>query len=191
MTMKFTTGQALPGGTGEFTPLTAGTHGARIVQVIDAGVHIQEYKGEAKPPATQLVFTFEVQEGDQTKLISRQVPLSDHTKSGLQSIVSAATGKNFTLAGGLDVETVLNAEVLITVGTTVNGNPKVTGITPLPRGMTIPAATTELLTFDCDTPDEVVKGKLFQWVQTLIDTAGTTSEASTGTPGTEPDSSDF
>ena len=193
MSLKFNKGKVADGGR-EFTPISSGIHTARIVQIADVGVHAREFQGVAKEPASQLVFTFEVQEDGDAKLISKQVVVSDfygdpqgRPNSGLVDIFLAATGKVPSLSEGLDVETLLGAPVMLTIVKNKNNRSTIKrgGITGVPRGTAVPAAQSELLIFDFDNPDLDVKEKLFGFAGNLIDQALGTKGAGSASEDTE------
>lgn len=150
-----------------------GTYMARISSIIDLGIQPQTdwQTGEATDPKPRALITYtlptetlekELEDGtvvSYPRVISKEVTLSNHEKSNLVALVRA-------LKPGLaDLKELLNAECMVSIGSTVTGNAKVTNVVKAPNGMPIDELENEPVFFDFDAPDEDVYKSLPRWIQ--------------------------
>ena len=153
-----------------------GTYMARISSIIDLGIQPQtDWKtGDATESKPRVLFTWtlptETQERElddgtvetYARVISKEYTLSNHEKSNLVKIVS-------TLKPALkSLDELLNTECMVSVGSTVNGNAKVTNCVNAPKGMQIDELAREPINFDFDAPSEEAFMTLPNWIKGKI-----------------------
>lgn len=150
-----------------------GTYLARLVQLIDFGVHPQVdfQTGEPRNPAHRLWVVFELP----TELINvggeerprwqgREYTLSFHEKSGLTALINA-------LDPGGEAKTLtelLGNPCMITIGSTKNNNPKIVNVVGVPKGMTVPPLDNPTRAFNLEDPDLEIFEGLPKWMQDKI-----------------------
>jgi hypothetical protein len=156
-----------------------GTYPARICTIADLGVQEQtDYRtGEKIDPKPRVLLTWElptelieVEHNDGSKeelprLISKEYTLSNFEHSNLMILIRAIKPGLASLTELLDVECMIN------VGSTSNGNAKVTSVMPAPKGMPVPDLTKAASFFDFDNPDEALFLDLPTWVRIKIKNA--------------------
>lgn len=143
----------------------AGNHIARCYQMIEIGTETNEYQGEVKKQhKVRLVWelpnereTFDPAKGEQPFSIGKDYTLSMHEKSTLRHDLKSWRGKDFTEAEAksFDITRLMGVPCMLNVihepkkdGSGMRA--KVAGISPLPKGMTAPAAVNAnfVLSFD-------------------------------------------
>lgn len=153
-----------------------GTFIARISHVVDVGVQPQtDYQtGEPTASKPRVLVTWELPtetikvehedgtEEDMPRLISKEYTLSNHEKSNLVKLTAILKPNLNSLTELLDVPCMVN------VGSTKNGNAKVTGVVPCPSGMEVPPLTKEAMFFDFDAPKEDQYVLLPPWLRMKI-----------------------
>ena len=152
-----------------------GTYMGRVNSVVDLGIQPQtDYQtGAEKPSKPELLITFELPtetytvdsdegEVEKTRLISKRYTQSNSERSNLYRLV-------VTLKPGIsDVSELVDEPCMISVGSTVSGNAKITDIIKPPSGMPVPEMTREGSFFDFDSPEEDLFLKQPPWVQEVI-----------------------
>ena len=154
-----------------------GTYPARVVQIIDLGMQVQtDWKTqEVKTyddgntvikPEVYINFEFPteritIKEEDKPRWLGKQYILSAHEKAALTAMMKAVA------PGSTNVADALTKPCSVTVGSTSNGNPKVTNVAPLMKGMAVPELENPATVFDFDNPDmDVWRSKSFpQWLK--------------------------
>jgi len=156
-----------------------GTYPARVCTIVDLGIQEQtDWKTqEPTEPKPRLLMTFEmpgelieVEQGDGTvdqmpRLISKEYTQSNFERSNLMKLVTALKPKLKTLTELLD------EPCLITVGSTVNANAKVTSVVKAPKGMPVPELNKAASYFDFEAPDEEQFLDLAPWIRIKIKSA--------------------
>ena len=157
----------------DFEPVTQGTHIARLIGIADLGIQRGEYKGEVSERAKGW-FTFETphetvsKDGkDIAKTIGTELTLSLGPKANLTKI-AAALAPGSVLNESFDLTSLLGKCVLINVGLTSGGKPKIVSAVPLAKGQEAPASDTPLVAFDFDNQDAEILSKLPKFVRENI-----------------------
>lgn len=153
-----------------------GTYMARISSIIDLGIQPQTdwQTGDVTESKPRVLLTYtlpterlekELEDGtveSYPRVISKEVTLSNHEKSNLVALVKA-------LKPGLsDLTELLNAECMVSIGSTVTGNAKITNVVKAPNGMPIDELEREPTFFDFDAPEEELFNSLPTWIQDKI-----------------------
>lgn len=160
----------------------AGNYLARLVQVIDMGLQTQRpFKGEAKPPAHEVMFTYELgtefmvdEDGndmeDKPRWLSETFPFHN-LKADLAKSTKRIKAIDPQLVHGGNVAEMLNSPCTVTVVNNVNkNNPDkvyvdVGNVTPPMKGIPVPELKNPTKLFELDEPDLEVFESLPQWVQ--------------------------
>lgn len=153
-----------------------GTYMARVSSIIDLGVQPQTdwQTGDATDSKPRVLFTWtlptETQERElddgtvetYARVISKEYTLSNHEKSNLVKIVK-------TLKPDLkSLNELLDFECMVSVGSTINGNAKVTNCVKAPKGMSIDVLERPPVNFDFDAPSEDAFMTLPNWIKGKI-----------------------
>ena len=149
---------ASTGGGSSFEPVSTGTHTAIISGLVGMGKQKNEFKGEVKIGDRIMIF-FEIQ-GETHEFDGKQVPkrifkessASFHEKAFLTKVALAAD-PGAKLTSSYDIGTLIGKPVQVQVGLTSGGNPKVTEVIGLPKGMTLEADVNTAMTFNFYAPD--------------------------------------
>lgn len=151
-----------------------GSYLGTLVTLADLGVQSRgTYKGEKLPDAPLVGMQFELTLDDGSKsLIWKEVLKSGHPQSTLHSYAVALLGggskAEAELSGGIKSDSLIGKSVVVTVGLTSGGKPKVVSLTPLRKGEALPEVKAELLVFSASKPDEEVLAKLPKFVQAKL-----------------------
>lgn len=166
----------------------SGSHGARVVQIIDLGIQDGgSYQGTAKPPVHKIQLTYElshefmkdeegVEQTDQPRWInedfafhSLEVDLAKSTKRYKVLDPESTFGGDFTLLGGTPctLAIITNAGKGKHQGKTFSNIANVTGPMNVP-GYVQPELVHEVRVFTLDEPDMEVFGALPEWIQDKI-----------------------
>jgi len=153
--------------------LGEGTYMARISSVVDLGIQPMTDWQTQEPvepkPRVMLTWTLptetmerELEDGSTEtlpRLLSKEYTISNHEKSNIVKLVA-------TLKPGLKVLTeLLDLECMVSVGSTVNDNDKITNVVKSPKGMSIDELERDPVTFDYDSPEEEAYLSLPFWMQ--------------------------
>jgi len=153
-----------------------GTYMSRISSIIDLGVQPQTdwQTGEPTDSKARVLITWtlptetiEREHDDGTveklpRLISKEYTLSNYDQSNLMKLIK-------TMKPGLKVLTeLLGIECMVSIGSTVNGNAKVTSCVKAPAGMPIDELENDPTHFDFDAPEEELYLALPNWVRQKI-----------------------
>lgn len=153
-----------------------GTYPARFSAIIDLGIQPQtDWKtGEATESKPRVLITWalptetiERENEDGTvetlqRVISKEYTLSNHEKSNIVALVKAM---GTPMA---DLTALLNVPCMVSVGSTVNGNAKVTNCVKAPKGMPVDELTNPATYFDFDNPEADLFMSLPMWIQDKI-----------------------
>jgi len=150
-----------------------GTYMGRFSSIIDLGIQPQTdwQTGEATDSKPRVLITWtlptetlETEKEDGTvetyaRVISKEYTLSNHERSNLVKLVAA-------LKPGLtDLTDLLGEACMVSIGSTINGNAKVTSVVKAPTGMAIDELEREPTYFDFDNPSEELFSTLPAWIQ--------------------------
>ena len=153
-----------------------GTYMGRVVSVVDLGMQVKtNWKtGEEEGFKPELLITWELpseritvtdedgNETDKARWISKTYTASNNEKSNLYKLV------NMLKPGAADVTDLINIPCMVSVGSTVTGNAKITSVIKAPSGMEVPPLETDESFFDFDAPQEELFLKQPAWVQDKI-----------------------
>jgi hypothetical protein len=160
----------------------AGNYIARLVQVIDMGLQEQRpFKGEAKPPAHEVMFTYELctefmkdEDGedmeDKPRWISETFPFHN-LKADLAKSTKRIKAIDPKLVHGGDLPEMVGLPCTVTVVNNVNKKDPskvyvdVGNVTPPMKGILVPELKNEPRLFDLDEPDMEVFESLPEWIQ--------------------------
>lgn len=167
---------AKSGGGKRITP-DAGNAVARCISIIDLGTQHWEYQGkknqgkkvritwelpEATDPATGEMPVFDETKGPQPFVVSNEYTVSISPKSNLRPVLESWMGRKFTATEEeeLDLDKFLNKTCLINVIHAPNKKDasqvyaNVGGVTPVIKGMKVPAAINPLVSFNIGQKDQ-------------------------------------
>jgi hypothetical protein len=146
----------------EFEQAPAGNHVGRCVGLIDIGTQQGEYLGKTTY-ARKIVLRFElpnelISEGEwagKPFVVSKFYTASLGEKANLRKDLAAWRGRDFTPdeLKGFDAKNLLDKPCMVNVTHTDKGKAKISGITPIPKGVEVPGRMSELLYFSLE-PDE-------------------------------------
>ncbi len=153
-----------------------GTYPARFSAVIDLGIQPQTdwQTGEATDSKPRVLITWtlptetiEREHDDGTvetiqRVISKEYTLSNHEKSNIVALVKAM-GTPMS-----DLTSLLDEPCMISIGSTMNGNAKVTNAVKAPKGMPVDELSSPAYYFDFDNPSEELFTALPTWIQDKI-----------------------
>ena len=143
----------------------AGTHIARCVQLVDLGTQDDTYLGEPKISHKVRItwelpyelHVFDKEKGEQPFFLSKKYTLSLGDQATLRKDLESWRGRQFTEEElrGFDLKNILGVPCQITVlhkTSKASGKVReeVSAVTPLAKGMSAPAAISELLSYDVD-----------------------------------------
>lgn len=164
-----------------FSRIEDGTYPARIAQIIDIGqqkqtdwqtgeVKVYDDGNEVIKPEVFINFEFgteriEVNGEDKPRWLGRSFIISAHEKSKMYELMQA------TAPGATSISEALGKACTVTVGSTSTGNAKITGISPMMRGMQVQELENPTTVFDFDEPDMAVWEKIPEWLQGKVKTA--------------------
>ena len=156
-----------------------GSYPSRLVSVVDLGIQPQTdwQTGEATESKARVLITWELptetlehvdDDGNSTfkpRRISKEYTLSNFERSNLMQLIKAlsAGGESFS-----SLDEMLGAACMVNIGSTVNGNAKITGVMKAPKGLPVDDPSDTPVTFDYDNPSEAVYRSLVGWIQEKI-----------------------
>lgn len=162
----------------DYGRLEDGSYPARIVQLINIGrQYATDFKtGEIKtyddgnPVIQTKMFvtwefpteTIDYNGEEMPRWYSKEFTVSAHEKAALPQLLKVAGVTNG------DITQMINAPMLVTIGSTSTGKAKVTGYTQLPKGMEVPELVNEAKVFDPYNPDMDVYNSLPNFIQNKI-----------------------
>jgi hypothetical protein len=132
-------------GGGDFKPAPEGTHLARCVELIDIGTHESEYQGK-KVRRNQVIVRWELphvlHDDGKPMLVSKFYTNSLSEKATLLADLTAWRGRKFTVQelNKFDLQTILGKPCQVTVVHNDNNKAKVTAVSGIPAGVTVPEA---------------------------------------------------
>jgi len=160
-----------------------GPHMARVVQIIDLGMQKQtDWKtGEVQTyddgnpiikPEVFITYEFptdriEIDGESKPRWLSKRYTMSLHEKSALTALITAvdpagAKGKSY------DLSKLIDKPLMVTVGSTSNGNPKVTSVSGIPKGIKVDPLENDSRLFDMGSFDMEVYESLPNFIQEII-----------------------
>ena len=167
-----------------FEPIPAGTYGATCVSMIHVGACEETVQGKTRK-ANRVYLTFEVPEvtfedaesGEELpRKVGVELTLSMNEKATLRKFLDSWRGKAFTNAEAesFDVTKLLGKPCMLTITekTAASGNVynKITGTAKAPKGLTVPAPTTDLFEFNFDlfAADPAILERVPEFIQEKI-----------------------
>jgi hypothetical protein len=146
----------------EFEQAPAGNHLGRCIGMIDIGTQQGEYLGKTTH-ARKIVVRFElpnelVSEGDfagKPFIVSKFYTASLSEKANLRKDLVSWRGREFTdeELRGFDSKNILDKPCMVNVTHTEKGKAKISGITPVPKGMAVPGRVHDLLYFSLESDE--------------------------------------
>lgn len=147
------------GGGKEFEQAPIGNHVGRCIGLIDLGTQQGDYQGKTTH-ARKVVVRWElpnelISEGDwagKPFVVSKFYTASLSEKANLRKDLSAWRGREFTEQElmGFEARNILDKPCMVNVTHTEKGKAKVSGVTPIPKGMTVPGRVNDLLFFSLE-----------------------------------------
>ncbi len=151
-----------------------GTFPARIVQIIDLGVQEDEYLGERKV-GHKVFINFEfptelvtVGDEDKPRWLGKEYTVSLHEKATLTKLIAAADPEGKATSKGRNMKGLLGLPLMVSIGSTEKGNPKISNVARLMKGLTVGELVNKSIFFDMDDGDVEQFNKLPQWMQDKI-----------------------
>lgn len=146
----------------QFEAAPIGNHIGRCVGLIDVGTQSGEYQGKTTH-ARKIVVRWElpnelISEGDfagQPFVVSKFYTASLSEKANLRKELSAWRGRDFTddELRGFDAKNILDKPCMVNVTHTDKGKAKVSGVTPVPKGIQVPGRVNDILYFSLEPED--------------------------------------
>lgn len=143
----------------EFEAAPVGNHVARCIGMIDLGTQEQNYEGKTSY-ARKIVIRWELPnelmaEGDfagKPFIVSRFYTASLSEKANLRKDLVSWRGREFTPEElmGFDSKNILDKPCMVNVTHNEKKKAKVAGVTPVPKGMTVPGRVNDLLYFSLE-----------------------------------------
>jgi hypothetical protein len=143
------------------TPAPVGNHPGRCVRVIELGTQTDEYKGESYT-RPKVILSFElptklIESGPrkgEPYMVSKWATNSLNENSALYKMLVTWRGSLTLeeLKDGFEAEQLLGEPCLVNIAHSENGKAKITNVTRVPEGMTVPPQVNESVLFSLD-PD--------------------------------------
>lgn len=162
-------------------PVEGGTYPAVCVGIVDLGEQHSELFKNYRDMVLIIWelpgLTVEVDGEEKPRWLSRDFSASLNEKSNLHKFLVPWRGRPFTdeelgEEGGFDLTEMLGKGCFLNVSveTKDDGSAfnKINAVMAFPAGMVAPVSQSELITFDMDAWDDMVLGKLPEWVQERI-----------------------
>lgn len=167
----------------KFDLVPAGNHLAICYQMIEIGTEERDYQGDKKSAYTVRVVwelpnekkVFNEEKGEQPFSIGKDYTLSMHEKANLRHDLQSWRGKSFTdqEASGFDITKLISKPCMLNVihvqSNKGNVYAKIAGVTPVPKGMTVPAQTNESFVHSYDQWDDKKFSTLPEWLRLRIE----------------------
>jgi hypothetical protein len=136
----------------------SGNHPAALVAMIDLGTHEEDFQG-TKKKNHKVYLAWELTAEEKHMVVGRDYTLSFSPKSALRGMVEKWRGKSFGDGEQFDLSKVLGKSCLIAIvhKQSTGGDrtyARIDGITPVPKGMTVPPPTKELVCWDMSSGTE-------------------------------------
>lgn len=150
-----------------------GTYPARLVSLIDLGVQKRDpYQGQEKKPCNQVIFTFELPtekveiEGEEKpRILGKTYNVFNSSNAVLPKVIKALDPTDELSNGGENAGNLVGQACMVEIGSTESGKAKITNVSQVMKGFTVPEANLDLLVFDYDEPSLEVYNALPQWIQ--------------------------
>ena len=147
------------GGNGDFVQAPVGNHPARCIKLIDIGTQEGEYKGVPNFRRQIIVMwelpteTFENKDGKSAPfVVSKWYTASLSEKANLRADLVNWRGREFTDAElmGFESKNILDKPCMVQVTHSEKGKARVTGVSSIPKGFTVPARVNDLVYFSLE-----------------------------------------
>lgn len=129
---------------GEYEKAPTGTHPAVCVAILDMGTQVQEFQGK-KTDQHRLFFVWELvteqMKGGNNHVVGIDLTLSLNEKAKLRQWIEARRGEKIVDGTDYDASDELGKPCLLTVANNDAGYPKVNGMSGIPKGLVVGAAT--------------------------------------------------
>ena len=154
--------QAKEKGSGQFEPCPAGTHGARLVAVVDLGTHPYTYEGEEYRPrkvllAWELVSCPDKAAG-RNHVLGKEYNCTLGTGSHLRQMIEAALNRKLGVNESFNPTTLIGEPFLLTVvhGESAKGNTfaSINSVGQPPTGFAVPPHTLVPYTWEFDSGEQ-------------------------------------
>lgn len=143
----------------EFESAPIGNHLGRCVGIIDIGTQEQNYEGKTSY-ARKIVVRWElpnetISEGDwagKPFVVSKFYTASLGEKANLRKDLVSWRGREFTPdeLKGFDAKNILDKPCMVNVTHNDKGKAKVSGVSPVPKGLTVPGRVNDVLYFSLE-----------------------------------------
>jgi hypothetical protein len=173
-------------GGGDFEQPPAGNHIARCIRVVDLGTQKTEWKGKQKLVRKMFIgweLLGTTMEDGRPFITTQRYTASLGDKAKLRADLESWRGMAFTpqQLEGFDLKNILGKPCMVNLVPSDDGKyMNVKAITPLPSGITAPAAENEAYLFSLDEFDATVFAKLSERVQETIKASPEYQELTTG-----------
>lgn len=166
-------------GGGNIDPIEVGSYPAIIQSLVSYGVQAQtDYQtGAPKPSEKRLALSFEfpteavdreLEDGTVVKVarrLTKEYKVSSHKKAGIMVLIRS-------VAPGIEnLKELLGKPVQVTVGRTSTGKAKITGVSPLMKGIDPGELLNGQVSFDFYNPDEAEFKRMPKFQQDMIRSA--------------------
>lgn len=147
------------GGNGDFVQAPVGNHPARCIKLIDIGTQEGEYKGTPNFRRQIIVMwelpteTFENKDGKSAPfVVSKWYTASLSEKANLRADLVNWRGREFTDAElmGFESKNILDKTCMVQVTHSEKGKARVTGVSSIPKGFTVPPRVNDLVYFSLE-----------------------------------------
>lgn len=164
----------------DFKPCPPGNHAARVCEIIFLGTVHSEFKGVAKD-SPQIKIGFEIpselrEDGTPFVVSTMPITLSVNKKASFRKLAQGIVPFTPEMEKALDADMLMGKTCLINIINTPSKKDanvvyaNITGASPLPKGMEVPAAINEPFNFDVNTTPLPQMDKIPEFVQNLIRT---------------------
>lgn len=157
----------------DFGRLEEGSYVSRVVQIVGLGEHLRDDRYPEKGDCDKLLITceyptelIEIKGEMKPRFQSKQENMFLTDRSNLYKIILSVNPKfNIKEADEFDLNDILGQPCMTTIGTTSQGNAKITGWSPLMKGLDVPECMSELVMFDFYEPVKEEYDKLANWAK--------------------------
>lgn len=163
---------------GSFKEVSAGTHMARCVRLIDLGTHDEEYMGKINTKRDVMI-TWEVSDefmdDGRPLTISAFYTLSLSKKANLRAMLIGWRGRDFTAEelAGFDMSNILDKVCMLNIAVKANGRSDVVSVSPPPKGFQAPERVNPIVMYSLepDERDDSLLDGFSDWVRDRIESS--------------------